>query len=223
LDRTLEKPTQEYSCFQQAFEYFNGELFERTLPHCLITYQRLRTYGGYYSHKIFHARGDEAETDEIALNPQKFAAQSDAEILAILVHEMAHQWQFHFGKPSGRYHNRQWADRMDALGLTPSSTGKPGGNRTGYRMSHYTLAGGPFDTAVKDLLGGGFVLTWQSKGRDSKARKLDRNKHTYRCPSCRLTAWAKPDAPLICGACEVALVDQERAKAPAPLPPGAAT
>jgi hypothetical protein len=36
---------------------------------------------------------------------------------------MAHHWQAHFGDPCrGRYHNREWAARMEALGLMTTDT-----------------------------------------------------------------------------------------------------
>ena len=40
------------------------------------------------------------------------------ESMGTLVHEMVHFWQQEFGTPSRRgYHNREWADKMEALGL----------------------------------------------------------------------------------------------------------
>ena len=76
-----------------------------------------------------------------------------AEVLSTLAHEMAHLWQHHHGKPGrGRYHNREWAERMKAIGLQPSSTGKEGGQETGDSVSHYIVPGGPFDVAAHELL-----------------------------------------------------------------------
>jgi hypothetical protein len=51
-------------------------------------------------------------------------------VLSTLVHEQAHLWQHHFGKPGrGRYHNREWAAKMVEIGLIPSATGEPGGKQ----------------------------------------------------------------------------------------------
>jgi hypothetical protein len=56
------------------------------------------------------------------------------------VHEMVHVWQHAFGKPSaGGYHNKQWAAKMKAVGLQPSSTGYVGGKETGQRVTHYVI------------------------------------------------------------------------------------
>jgi hypothetical protein len=61
---------------------------------------------------------------------------------------MVHQEQDHFGKPSRNgYHNKGWGLLMERVGLMPSSTGKPGGKRTGQKVSHYILADGPFARA----------------------------------------------------------------------------
>jgi len=57
---------------------------------------------------------------------------------------MCHLEQHHFGKPSGAYHNKEWAKMMHAVGLMPSNTGKPGGKQTGQTVSHYIVTGGPF-------------------------------------------------------------------------------
>ncbi len=74
-----------------------------------------------------------------------------------LVHEQCHVWQNYYGKPSRRsYHNREWADKMIAIGLMPSTTGRPGGKQTGQHMNDYVLAGGAFQTAAVDLMATGF-------------------------------------------------------------------
>nr|WP_025465377.1 SprT-like domain-containing protein [Acinetobacter baumannii] len=83
------------------------------------------------------------------------------EVLQTLVHEMVHAWQFHFGKPGRRgYHNKEWADKMEAIGLMPSSTGKPGGARTGEKMADYAIPGGLFMQATDKLLTQDFKISW---------------------------------------------------------------
>ena len=50
------------------------------------------------------------------MNP-KYFGKTDVWILSVLVHEMAHVWQQEHGKPGrGRYHNKEWAAKMLALG-----------------------------------------------------------------------------------------------------------
>ena len=172
---------QAYHELQWAYDHFNRTLFGGRLPACLITLQREKATSGYFSSKRF-ARTDGQITDEIALNPAYFAVVPQVETLQTLVHEMCHLWQGHFGKPGrGRYHNEEWAAKMESLGLMPSSTGKPGGKRTGDHMSDYALEGGAFLAACAELLTEKFRLSWYDRfpadmhvafGQDSMGQTL---------------------------------------------------
>jgi hypothetical protein len=196
-----DQPTQEYGAFEQAFDFFNAELFEGKLSPVLITLTRKTQTRGYYSAKKFETRDAKAQADEIALNPVEFRGRTDEQILSTLVHEMTHHWQHQFGKPSrGRYHNAEWADKTETLGLMPSDTGLPGGGRRGQAMTHYILDDGPFARACKRLLDGGFVLTWQDPGTP-RATQPGKNKVKFTCSQCGQNAWAKPGTQLVCAAC----------------------
>lgn len=157
-------PTDEtYSELQQAYEHFNRELFDGTLPACLFTLQRQKRTFGYFSRERF-GRRDGGKTDEIAINPEYFASVGVVEVLQTLVHEMTHLWQYHFGTPSRAcYHNREWADKMESIGLIPSSTGKPGGRRVGQHMADYVQPEGRFDQVAHRLLQGSFEITWYDR------------------------------------------------------------
>ena len=141
-----------YVEFDVAFTHFNHVLFEGGLPPCLITMSRRGRARGYFKGQAWQGRGQ--VTDEISLSPDQLGAPT-LDTLAVLVHEMTHQWQAHFGAPSrSGYHNREWGARMEALGLIPSDTGRPGGKRTGQIMGHYVSDGGPFEQAAKALARG---------------------------------------------------------------------
>jgi hypothetical protein len=198
------KPVEEYQGFQAAYRYFANELFaDVKMPDVLITLQRKHGANGYYYHEVFEGRDGDRHTSELALNPRHFKSRTDEDILGTLVHEMAHCWQFHFGKPSRKgYHNGEWADKMEAIGLMPSSTGEYGGKRKGQKMSHYILPDGPFARSCRRLLTGGFRLNWQSLDHDHD-RKAPVSKVRYTCPQCELNAWAKPNVSLVCGNCEL--------------------
>lgn len=158
------KPTATaYAELQQAFDHFNDRLFDGQLPQCLLTLQREKKTCGYFSAQRFgDTEGKRA--DEIALNPAYFAVEPLQEIMQTIVHEMVHLWQYHFGKPGrGRYHNDQWADKMQTIGLMPSSTGQPGGRRTGDHMADYAIEGGAFEQACSDLLGDRFKISWYDR------------------------------------------------------------
>lgn len=155
------RPTEEaYAELQQAYDFYNTELFGGQLPTCLITFQRQKKTFGYFSKGRF-GRRDGTKTDEIAINPEYFAVVPMIEVLQTLVHEMTHLWQEHFGNPSRScYHNKEWADKMESLGLMPSDTGLPGGKRVGQSIADYTIPGGKFEGVTKKLLAEGFAITW---------------------------------------------------------------
>ncbi|TEQ08246.1 sprT domain-containing protein [Pseudomonas aeruginosa] len=160
------RPTEEaYAELQAAYDFYNDHLFasQERLPACLITYQREKRTMGYFSQARF-IRRDGIKADEIAMNPDYFAVIPLVEILQTLVHEMVHLWQYHFGKPSRAcYHNTEWANKMEALGLMPSDTGKPGGKRVGQSMNDYVIPGGRFDVATRELLKRGFAISWMDR------------------------------------------------------------
>ncbi len=157
-------PTEEaYGELQQAYDHFNARLFGGELPACLITLQREKRAYGYFSPARFVDKQGQ-RTDEIAMNPCFFAVIPLLEVLQTLAHEMTHLWQAHFGSPGRRgYHNAEWADRMEEIGLMPSSTGKPGGRRVGEKMSDYVIPGGRFELACEELMAGDFRITWRDR------------------------------------------------------------
>jgi len=162
--RSAPPPTREtYNELQAAYDFFNAELFGGELPQCLITLQREKRSFGYFQDKTFVRRSGET-TDEIAMNPRYFATRSIRETLSTLVHEMVHLWQAHFGEKARKgYHNKEWGDRMERIGLMPSNTGQPGGKKVGEKMSHYIIAGGLFDVACTKLITQDFQLSWMDR------------------------------------------------------------
>lgn len=150
-----------YAELKVAYDTFNARLFDGSLPACLLTLQREKRTYGYFSRDRFGTK-DGQTTDEIALNPEYFAVVPLIETLQTIVHEMTHLWQAHFGTPGrGRYHNAEWADKMEHIGLMPSSSGRPGGRRVGDRMADYPIEGGRFVAAVSELVDTrGFSISW---------------------------------------------------------------
>lgn len=191
----------EYSGFEQAFSALNVGLFGGELPDLLITLQRKHGAKGYYSPGRFERRDGASSVPELALNPAAFAGRTDLEILSTLAHEMCHHWQHCFGNPSRTgYHNREWADKMQSIGLMPSSTGNPGGKAVGQKVTHYIISGGAFETVAAGLLGNGFAFNFQSVDGSGSGSKPKRNKVKYSC-SCGQNVWGKPGLAITCGEC----------------------
>ena len=219
----LDPTTQAYAELQAAFEHYNRLLFAGELPQCLITMQREKRTYGYFSRRRFVHTVDQRSTDEIAINPSYFAVVPLLEILQTIVHEMVHAWQAHFGNPSRPgYHNEEWAAKMEAVGLMPSSSGAPGGARTGQKMAEYPIPGGPFMVATEELLTSDFKISWCDRfppedaapaRPTSSAAALGAgltgilepvagnrsNRIKFRCPVCASQAWGKPSLRLLCG------------------------
>ncbi len=173
------KPTREtYDPLQQAYENLNRSLFEGELPNCLITLQRSKKSYGYFCGDRF-GRADGTLTDEIALNPTYFRDRPQEDVLATLAHEMVHLWQHHFGKPGrGRYHNKEWAEKMRSIGLQPTSTGKDGGAETGDVMDHIIVADGSFDRTVRKMLARGLIVSWTEQPEKHTAPDDDAGEKT---------------------------------------------
>ena len=193
-----------YTELQKAYTFFNARLFAGELPPCIITLQRRKNSYGYFSQNRFANIKTSAAVDEIAMNPEYFDTRPVKCVLATLVHEMAHLKQAHFGKPSrGGYHNAEWADFMEGVGLLPTHDGSKTGRRTGQTMTHLIKRGGPFSNAVKSLLKTGYQLSWADIYKSDTKKKETRAK--FNCRKCGLNAWAKPRAALICGECNIKL------------------
>lgn len=137
-----------YDFFTTAFDYFNEQLFDNTLPPVIFTVNRKKSLVGCFSFERW-VDGAGVKQHEIGMNPQHISRLPLIEVFQTLVHEMVHEKQFCFGKPSrGGYHNKEWANDMISVGLMPSTTGKPGGKVTGQGMSDYPMPNGKFMKAT---------------------------------------------------------------------------
>jgi predicted SprT family Zn-dependent metalloprotease len=162
-----------------------------------------RTLGYFGPQRFEKIGGGEQKTDVIAINPQYFKHSSIEKVLSTLVHEMVHQWHEHYGisPPRSGYHKREWAKKMESIGLMPSQTGQPGGKKTGQSVSHYIIPCGAFEQACAGLLSGGFRLVW-----GEIVWKGESNRGKFTCPACDANAWGKPTLKLICGDCRIPMV-----------------
>jgi len=226
-----------YQALIEAFEYCNSALFGDRLPRPVFTLQRHRGALGFFDGDRFEATDGSQRRSEIAINPSYLRWRSTEDNLSTIVHEMCHLAQHHFPKECGDpgksgYHTGDFARIMEAIGLITSSTGKPGGKRTGYKMSHYILPGGRFDQACQELLSRGFSIPYVEQldearnpttglgggeagggdiGTDAQAKK-NASKTKYSCPIslCGLNVWGKPGIHVMCG------IHQMRLKASMP-------
>jgi hypothetical protein len=216
-------PTAEtYQALIVAFEHFNKTLFCDQLPRPVFTLQRRRSAYGFFAGDRFETPDGRQSRSEIALNPSYLRSCSTEEILSTVAHEMCHAAQHYlpevYGSPGKRgYHTGDFARLMEKIGLITSSTGKPGGDRTGYAMSDYILPGGRFEHACRKLLSSGFTipyveqqgrtidptagLTGDEDGGTGAGGRKGNSKTKYSCPIplCGLNVWGKAGIHVVCG------------------------
>jgi SprT-like family len=205
---TFDEPTLKlFGLVQAAYNFFKTNLFSNELSRVILTLNHYAKSYGYYLHSAWL---DEAQIilPEINISPKALALPS-IDIMAILVHEMAHHYQYLHGNP-GRsgYHNREFAKIMYSLGLMCSDTGKPGGRITGQRMSHYTIKGGKFENVFFDMPQE-YILPFRAFPSIKRVRgqfSKNKSKSTYHCYGCGINLWGRPKANVICGDCELQLV-----------------
>ena len=139
-------------------------------------------------------------------------------VYSTLVHEQCHIWQHSLGKPSRTgYHNKEFAKKMESVGLIASTTGRPGGKQVGQKMSDYPIESGVFLRALNNMPET-FKLPFISIEGEVKKRaqnpvsgisaliqgayneqtppppKPNKNKVKYSCPSCEINVWGKLNA-----------------------------
>jgi predicted SprT family Zn-dependent metalloprotease len=206
-----------YGQLQDVFDRFNKQFWGGKLPSVVLTFVRHPKSMGYFAESRWVKDGKKkGDAHEIALNPDYMRSGGTKTALATLLHEMCHLWQRELGKkcPKRFYHNKEFAIEMERVGLITSSTGVPGGKRTGVKMSDYIAKGGPFDKLATLMVAKerfGFEWVGVPVTEDKKpSKKGKRVKYQCENEECddQQTAWAKHGASLICGGCEEAMVGQ---------------
>lgn len=201
---TVARPTiEQFTAYQAAYDYFNERLFGGSLRPCILNFRgkSLRNMGIFWPNRW---QRDGVPCHEISLNPDVLSRPL-MDTFGTLVHEMCHQWQQDHGEPPRRnYHDKEWADKMESVGLIPSNTGAPGGKRTGQQMTHYVDPNGEFQRAVAEMPDH-IALPWLSEAPpvDEKPAK-SKAKVKYACGGkCDRVFWGKPGlAPWIfCECC----------------------
>lgn len=202
---------EEYKLLDDAYNFFNKKLFSDTLPPCMIVLHRRRNARGYFHAERYFDKSSKSKKvqsiDELAMNPDDFD-RPDISILSTLVHEMAHVWRHRCSdkKPSrGGYHDKVWANKMEEIGLMPSSTGAEGGKKTGQKVTHYIIKSGKFETLCLSFLKGRKIQL-SSFPMPSLSESKGKNKIKYSC-SCGINIWGKPNLDISCNQCNESFVE----------------
>jgi hypothetical protein len=145
--------TVQFKTLDDLYAFYNKTLFAGRLADCIVNMSRHNGSYGFFAAKRWRTKekGKERVIHEISLNPD-YLGRPFKEWHATLIHEMVHLWQEDFGHASrAAYHNREWAGKMEEVGLIASDTGKPGGKKTGQRMTHYIKNKGLFSRTFGTL------------------------------------------------------------------------
>lgn len=206
------KPTKQIGAsLQDAYDFFNKELFGGKLPACVILLHRKKNAHGYFWAERFGDKTESVKLDEIALNPTTMRGRSETDVLSTLVHEMCHLQRQHTGKPpKSAYHDKEWARMMHEVGLLPQAIGKPKGVETGTKVSHTIEKDGAFEKACAKLLARGLTLPFSERRftEKEKVRAKAKQKIKYICPDCDAKVWGKPEMHIICGDCGERMEDE---------------
>jgi hypothetical protein len=201
----------QFTAYEGMFVYFNTELFAGELPPCLLNFSRKARTNGFFAPERWENAAAGEVRHEISLNPTQLKTRPLIDVAATLVHEMVHLWQQENGKPSRTgYHNQEWAAKMEAVGLMPSTDGTPQGKRVGQSVTHYIVGGAPFEVAFRRMPEA-IRLPWTcvpEDDSDGKKRTASRNKVKYACP-CENNVWGKPGLSITCDECEEPFAEVE--------------
>lgn len=149
-----------YEQFQFIYDHFNAKLFGRQLPECVFTFRSGSSKSGYVL-KNRWKRSDGSCCHELAINSRILDGISLIVLCQTIVHEQCKILHFLNGTSCRKgYHDTKWANSMESIGLIPSHNGKPGGKRTGQKMSSYVDKKGKFFDACLELVKCGFKLSW---------------------------------------------------------------
>jgi predicted SprT family Zn-dependent metalloprotease len=145
--------TVQFKTLDDLYKFYNEALFGGRLSECIVNMSRHNNTYGFFAANRWKSDGEIGENTvhEISLNPD-YLDRPFVDWHATFVHEMVHLWQQDFGHPSrAAYHNKEWAWKMEEIGLIPSETGEPGGKKTGQNMHHYINTEGLFIKAFNRL------------------------------------------------------------------------
>ena len=236
---THTQPAQEIvDDLHRLFDFLNRRFFDDELPYCQFSLKRHNGTNGFYTPESYN-REDGKYCDEITMNPAFYNPDNPLPFIEVLLHQMCHLWQRHYGTPGrGGYHNRELANKMLSIGLQPSSTGIEGGKETGDTMHQYAIPGSSLERVIRNLINDRVVLRWQDcytpptaptslpiKEGSAKTPKADINttseatprsgkRYRYTCPSsdCKMSAESFHGAEIGCWIHKQQMVLTERKK-----------
>jgi hypothetical protein len=197
-----------WGAWHGLFDFFNDNLFDGALDRNRVILNCSRSAGrstlGFYMGFLAENKGawiEQGGTEqkaEISMNPSKMAKYGFEETMATFVHELCHFWQDLHGSPGKRgYHNKEWADKMLAVGLKPINNKNPS-KMTGMSMHHSIMEDGNFAQVIKTLPE---ELKLPFLGLATAKPAVTVGYEKWRCPHCKQICRAKSSALIACVPC----------------------
>jgi hypothetical protein len=202
----------EYAMLQSAYDFFNAKFFDSRLPKVFFTidWHNKKSNGYFCPHKLVNKEDAEAKAKAsvIALNPD-YLARDVYEVLATLVHEMCHVWEFEeFIKDPYKltsYHSKRFEKKLSECNLKAVINNKS-------RSSCSTVI--PDDGIFKgiadeylktkeflSIASTNAIKTEGDKAAEKKAKA--KNKTKYVCTGCETNVWGKAGLNLHCNECDM--------------------
>lgn len=198
----------EYAMLQAAYDFFNAKFFDSRLPKVFFTidWHNKKSNGYFCPHKLVNKEDAEAKAKAsvIALNPD-YLARDVYEVLATLVHEMCHVWEFEeFIKDPYKltsYHSKRFEKRLSECNLKAVIN-----NKSRSSCSTVIPEDGIFKGIADEYLKTKEFLSIASTNAiktegDKKAKA--KNKTKYVCTGCETNVWGKAGLNLHCNECDM--------------------
>lgn len=209
MSRTGIAPTiEQFSAYNEAFDYFNKRLFESRLEPAMLSIGHKGRSKGYFTPRKWRNKSGE-QVHEIAISPDLIAEGLDAtmaQVVALMGRQLRWQEAIEAGdEKAAATAARGYADARQCgiwleLGLLPR--GKDGGRtRGGWNLDVVVVLEGDADMAIeavpkKAMLPWEAVAEGQAEGGDEPRRKTGRLKYT--CPICEAHVLGRPGLEVRC-------------------------
>lgn len=187
---------------ENIFNYYNEKLFENKLPEVVLSFSRDPKMSGMF---LPGKWGNENKTvHELVINSD-FFKPTEMEFHQMIVHEMCHLFQFEFGTPGKRgYHNLEFQEIMNRVGLQTSDSGTPEGFKTGYKMADYPIESGSFLQAFQNI-SNVYPVDFSIEPKTEIKPKTNQGSRTKYSCSCS-NIWGKDNLQVSCNSCKQSFV-----------------
>lgn len=176
----------------EAFQFFNEQLFNGEQPDTVmnVAHLNLRQRADQQIAGVFAPRTTELNHNSIELDFSYVCECLDTDnlrsLMATLVHEMVHQWNYinHPEEHRKNGHSKTWRARMAELGLAPRKVGL---RWTTAGVTQDILEHGIFARVYEvfpEALAAKFLMYPKQKRPIQKKKVIQQRWYVYTCPTC---------------------------------------